>query len=114
MPFVVNEANFQHEVIEANTPVLVHFWTPWCSLCKLVSPMLEAMQGHSNEQIKLVSINADENFKLTNTYRLRNLPTILLFNNGELIEKLDNLNSRDRLDLILERIINNTLSLTQS
>ena len=110
MPSVVNQTNFQREVLEASQPVLVHFWTPWCGLCKLVAPMLENMQGHSNERIKLVSINADENFKLANTYRLRNLPTILLFNNGELIEKLDNLNSRDRLQLALEKIMNNYLS----
>ena len=73
--------------------------------------MLETLQQDQDQQIKLVSINADENFKLTNFYRLRNLPTIMLFENGELIEKLDNFNSRDRLRIALERLITNTLSL---
>ena len=109
MPFVVDRANFKNEVIESSCPVIVHFWTPWCGLCKLISPMLEAIQVENNEQIKVVSINADENFSLANTYRLRNLPTILLFNNGELIEKLDGFNNRDRLRVALENVMSKTL-----
>jgi len=107
MAFAVNETNFQREVLEASQPVLVHFWTPWCGLCRLTHPTLEMLQKDRNESIKLVSINADENFKLANYYRLRNLPTIMLFHNGKLIKKLDNFDSRDRLKAALEELMTN-------
>ncbi len=107
MIFAVNETNFQREVLEASRPVLLHFWTPWCGLCHLTTPTLRALQKDSDQSIKLVSINADENFKLANFYRLRNLPTIMLFHNGKLIKKLDNLDSRDRLKAALEELMSN-------
>ena len=110
MPTIVNETNFQREVLQDSRPVLVHFWTPWCGLCRLISPMLETIQGDREELVKLASINADENFKLANFYRLRNLPTIMLFKDGVLIERLDGFNSRDHLKTNLERLMNNVLS----
>ena len=110
MVAVVNETNFQHEVLNASQPVLVHFWTPWCGLCKLINPTLEMFQQKINDRsLKVVSINADENFKLTNYYRLRNLPTIMLFHQGKLIKKLDNFDSRDRLQALLADLINDPL-----
>lgn len=114
MVAVVNQTNFRQEVLESPLPVLVHFWSPWCSLCRLLDPMLETLQEERNEFVKLASINADENFKLTNFYRLKNLPTLMLFDNGELIEKLDNFNSRDRLRSGLEHLIDRTLVFSPS
>ncbi|MGD1918416.1 MAG: thioredoxin family protein [Pleurocapsa sp.] len=109
MSFVVNENNFQREVLETSDLVLVHFWTPWCGLCRLIDPMLKTIGESQKEIIKIVSINADDNLKLANVYRLKNVPTIMLFKNGKLIEKLDNFNSRDRLKVALKKIIDQQL-----
>jgi thioredoxin 1 len=108
---VVNEANFRQVVLEADQAVLVHFWTPWCGLCRLTEPILKNLSTENNDSInsslKLVAINADENFKIANHYCIRNLPTIMLF-----LQKIDNFENRDRLQVALEKLMHNHLSIS--
>jgi thioredoxin 1 len=86
---MVSEKTFTPEVLGASTPVLVSFWAPWCGICRLMNPLVKQLQAEWSEQLKVVSINADENLKLANTYRLTTLPTVLLFDGGQLLHRLD-------------------------
>ena len=104
----VKEATFQQEVIESDQPVLVHFWTPWCGLCRLIEPILINLD---NSSIKLVAINADRNFKIVNHYSIRNVPTLMLFHHGKPLQKMDNFRDRDRLQVALEKLVHQTSSL---
>ncbi len=100
----VNERTFTKEVLESPIPVLIHFWAPWCGLCRLIEPLLSEIQKHGSEYIKIVGVNADENFKLSNTYRLTTLPTLILIENGKIRYRLDSFRGRDELRLALEEI----------
>ena len=105
MVLSVSEKNFSQTVLESSQPVLVHFWAPWCGLCRIVNPSLLKLQSESSQQIKVVSINADENFKLANTYRLTSLPTLLLFDQGRLIQRLEDFpQERETIHQSLEKI----------
>lgn len=95
MAITLNEKDFAQEVLKASMPVLVNFWAPWCGLCRAVSPLLTNFQTEKGDLIKIVSINADENFKLANTYRLKTLPTFLLISDGEVMYRLDEFKSLD-------------------
>jgi thioredoxin 1 len=104
MVLSVNERTFTQEVLESPIPVLIHFWAPWCGLCRLIQPMLLEFHKHGSDRIKLVGVNADENFKLSNSYRLTTLPTLILIENGKVRQRLDSFRGRDELRLVLEEI----------
>jgi thioredoxin 1 len=104
MVLSVSERTFTQEVLESPVPVLVNFEAPWCGLCRIIHPLLLQFQVQCGDQIKLVGINADENFKLSNTYRLKSLPTLLLIENGVIRHRLEGFRSRDDLRLALEDI----------
>ncbi|NET70151.1 MAG: thioredoxin family protein [Sphaerospermopsis sp. SIO1G2] len=101
---MVSERNFTQEVLESPVPVLVNFEAPWCGLCRIIHPLLLQFQNQCDNEIKLVSINADQNFKLSNTYRLKSLPTLLLIDKGAIRQRLEGFRSRDDLRLALEEI----------
>lgn len=109
MVLSVTERTFSQEVLESSTPVLVHFWAPWCGLCRIINPLLTRFQAEWDTQIKLVGINADQNLKLANTYRLTTLPTIIVFDNGQVVQRLDSFQGREELRMALEKIMINRL-----
>jgi thioredoxin 1 len=95
MALAVNQLTFNREVIDSAIPVLVGFWAPWCGVCRLVNPMLGDLKAEWGDQIKLVSINADENLRLTNRYRITTLPTVILFDRGQLLCRFEQFRGRD-------------------
>jgi len=102
---IVSEKTFNREVLGSMEPILVHFSAPWCGLCRMINPMLDQLQAKQKMPMKIVMINADENLKLANTYRLKNLPTLLLFENGRIVERLDDFKSREGIFSTLERMM---------
>jgi thioredoxin 1 len=104
MVLLVNETTFTKEVLESSVPVLVNFEAPWCGLCRIIHPLLSQFQTQYGNELKLVGVNADQNFKLSNTYRLKSLPTLLLIEKGVVKQKLEGFRSRDDLRSALEEI----------
>ncbi|MGB2926553.1 MAG: thioredoxin domain-containing protein [Limnothrix sp.] len=109
MVLSITEENFNQTVLEAEKPVLVNFWAPWCGLCHLLHPFLVKVQQEWDGQFLLVDVNADDNLKLANTYRLKALPTLILFHHGEIVERIDKFQDRDRLSGQLEQLLQGVL-----
>ncbi|ACK64139.1 Thioredoxin domain protein [Rippkaea orientalis PCC 8801] len=91
----VSDKTFSHVVLASPQPILVHFWAPWCGLCHLIPPLVSTVQSEWDQPLKLVGVNADENFQLANTYRIKNLPTLILFNQGQIIHRFEDFQGRD-------------------
>ena len=95
MMTTVTEDNFSQEVLASSVPVFVHFQAPWCGICRLISPILNSYIAKWPIQVRILEINADENFKLANQYQLKTLPTLLYIEEGKVIQRIEGFEGRD-------------------
>ncbi len=107
MVLSVSERTFTKEVLESQVPVLVNFEAPWCGLCRIIKPLLLQFKSQCGEEIKLVGVNADDNFKLSTTYRLKTLPTLLLIENAIVLVRLEGFRGREDLFAALSQMKEN-------
>ena len=87
-PVAVTDGTFQAEVLEAETPVLVDFWAEWCQPCKMIAPHLEKIAEEQEGKLKVAKVNVDENPRMMSEFRIRGIPTLILFKGGEPVETL--------------------------
>ena len=97
----LNESNFDE--ITTSGKVLVDFWAPWCGPCKQLAPILEKVKVEIGDEASIGKVNVDENPSLAAKFNVRSIPTILLFNNGELSETLVGLKRQDELVNLIRR-----------
>ncbi|MEH6358130.1 MAG: thioredoxin [Pseudomonadales bacterium] len=99
-PQAINEQDFQQQVLEANTPVLVDFWAEWCGPCLSIAPALEDL-AEQYRGVAIRKVNVDKNQQLTADQGIRSIPTLKLFKNGEVVETLTGSQSRRRLEELI-------------
>jgi thioredoxin 1 len=97
----VSDTNFQAEVIEAEQPVLVDFWAPWCGPCRVVAPVLEQLAGERSD-LRIVKLNVDDNQQTAAKYEVLSIPTMILFKGGQPVKKVIGAYPKKRLEAELE------------
>jgi thioredoxin 1 len=98
----VTDNNFQAEVLEAEQPVLVDFWAPWCGPCRMVAPVVEEIAKERGSALKVVKMNIDENQETAIAYDVLSIPTLILFSNGQVAKKVVGAYPKRKLEAELE------------
>jgi thioredoxin 1 len=100
----VTDNNFTAEVIEADTPVLVDFWAPWCGPCRVVAPVLEEIAGERPD-LRIVKLNVDENQQTAAQYQVLSIPTLILFKGGAPVKTVVGAYPKKKLEQELEPVL---------
>ncbi|MDD3150007.1 MAG: thioredoxin [Candidatus Gastranaerophilales bacterium] len=84
----VTDATFEQDVKKSDVPVLVDFWAPWCGPCRKLSPIIDEIAEEYQGRVKIVKVNTDENTKIAQEYSISGIPSLLVFKDGEAVERM--------------------------
>ena len=85
-PQIITDANFK-EVLDTDKPVLVDFWAEWCGPCKMIGPIVKELAADYDGKAVIAKVNVDENPSTSAEFGIRSIPTLLVFKNGEIVDK---------------------------
>jgi len=101
----VTDQNFEQEILKSEIPALVDFWAAWCGPCKMVAPVVEELAKEYKGKIKIAKMNVDENRQTPAKFGIRNIPTLILFKNGEVVQTIIGAQPKSYLETELKKLL---------
>ena len=104
----LNKENFENEVLKSNSPVIIDFWAEWCMPCKMMGPVFEELSKFYGERLKFGKVNTETAPELSSQFGISGIPSLLVINKGEVIDRIVGFNPKDalkqKIDSILEKL----------
>lgn len=97
----LTDGNFDTEVLQSASPVLVDFWAPWCGPCRQIAPLIDQLGQQYAGKVKVGKVNIDDNPEVTNQYGIQSIPTLMVFRGGEVTERFVGMPPKAKLEQAL-------------
>lgn len=101
----ISDDSFEGEVLQAEKPVLVDFWAPWCGPCKAIEPVIEDLAGAFGDKVKFARCNVDDNPATPTKYGIRAIPTLIFFKGGEVVDQITGVVAKSKLEESINKLI---------
>ncbi len=105
MAVEIKNDNFEGMVVKSDRPVLVDFWAAWCGPCRMLAPVVEELETEYTGKLKVCKVNVDENGSLAAEYGIISIPTVILFKNGKVVNKLVGVHAKDDYEEAIEELL---------
>ena len=100
-----SDENFENEVLNSETPVLVDFWAPWCGPCRIIAPVVEEISEAYDGKLKVGRLNVDDNQQTSMKFGIRSIPTLLVFKDGEVAEQIIGAVPKTEIERVVTKVI---------
>ncbi|HSG59435.1 MAG TPA: thioredoxin [Woeseiaceae bacterium] len=104
-PIAVTDQDFADQVLRADKPVLVDFWAEWCAPCRALGPIIESLSADYDGKVTVAKLDVDANQQVAMQYGIRSIPTVMLFDNGQVVDTFIGVRPKADYETSLERVL---------
>ncbi len=104
-PVEVTDSDFEQSVLKSSTPVVVDFWAPWCAPCRRMAPIFEDLAGEYAGRVQFAKVNVDEAQQVPAQYSTFSIPTLIVFKDGQEVDRIVGLTSKERLAAVIDSVL---------